>query len=95
MVDPSTRQPWAHCPRSSLQRALARLKQHGLDLQVGFELEFVLFKPSSGSGSGGGSIAGWEPVDNAPYASSSAMDALAEGKRCSHLPAEPSSWCGD
>ncbi|PRW21027.1 ligase [Chlorella sorokiniana] len=40
-------QPWEFCPRSALQRVLAQAQeQHGLTVQLGYELEFyLLHKP--------------------------------------------------
>ncbi len=37
--------PWEHCPRSYLKRMIARLHAQGLDLHIGFEIEFYLLRP--------------------------------------------------
>lgn len=42
MVD-SNGEPWVHCPKSALVRAVALLKEKDLNVHAGFELEFALF----------------------------------------------------
>lgn len=37
-------EPWAFCPRAALERAMARLADHGLRLEVGYEHEFLLLR---------------------------------------------------
>ncbi|GBF89703.1 type-1 glutamine synthetase-like [Raphidocelis subcapitata] len=67
--------PWSCCPRSALARCLGRLSERcGLTLRAGFELEFVLLRPTAAPPGGlGGS--GWEPVDSALYCLTSGFDA--------------------
>lgn len=36
-------EPWEHCPKGALMRAVALLREKGLNVKAGFELEFVLF----------------------------------------------------
>jgi glutamine synthetase len=61
-------QPWAHCPRSFLKNAIARLAQHGLSVQASFENEFYLLRS-------GDSL---EPVDRTLFCSVMAMNRNAE-----------------
>lgn len=78
---------WSCCPRQTLKRAIAMLKNDfGLELKVGYELEFTLlesFAPSSSpvTCSAGGSAlfgTGLRPVGHARYSQSSALDAQAD-----------------
>lgn len=39
----SNGEPWVHCPKSALMRAVALLKERDLNVRAGFELEFALF----------------------------------------------------
>jgi glutamine synthetase len=41
-------EPYAGCPRNAMKRALAKAKKMGLDFFIGPELEFFLFKDSTG-----------------------------------------------
>lgn len=49
MVD-AKGEPWAQCPKSALMRAVALLKERGLNVKAGFELEFTLFKVDPADG---------------------------------------------
>lgn len=61
-------QPWAHCPRAFLQRAVAALAEHGLSVQVAFENEFYLLRGEHGM----------EPFDRTLFCSVQAMNAQVE-----------------
>jgi hypothetical protein len=47
-----------------------------MELLVGFELEFILLKPSGKDSA----VAGWEPVDQSVYCQSSSLNAVAHGE---------------
>ena len=51
-------QPWPYCPRTILQRQLARAKELGYTLNVGVEPEFMLLKPD-----GQGGYMPWDDLD--------------------------------
>ena len=71
----SPAQPWACCPRTALRRALALLlKETGLGLQVGFEVEFTLLHKPEPSLAGG--MQALRPVDAAVYCQTTAYDAV-------------------
>jgi glutamine synthetase len=46
MVDFTTLEgePWKYCPRSMVKKAAKELKEnHGLEMKIGFEIEFAMF----------------------------------------------------
>ncbi|WP_013320759.1 glutamine synthetase family protein [Gloeothece verrucosa] len=58
-------QPWSLCPRSFLKRAIASLKEKGLELMAGFENEFYLLRAYQPE---------ITPVDQTNFASTLSMD---------------------
>ena len=52
-------QPWPYCPRTILQRQLARAKEQGYTLNVGVEPEFMLLKRNAQ-----GNYAPWDALDS-------------------------------
>ncbi|KXZ44742.1 hypothetical protein GPECTOR_63g67 [Gonium pectorale] len=76
--------PWECCPRSALRNTLRLLLDNfGLELKVGFEVEFLLLEraePGHEATREGGSLdrSGWRPVDRSLYSQSSALDRHAE-----------------
>lgn len=60
-------QPWAHCPRHFLRRAVEALATEGLSVQTAFENEFYLLRPGEGNCLP-------EPVDKTLFCSVHAMN---------------------
>lgn len=55
--------PWKYCPRSMLRQASEDLKEkHGLELKIGFEIEFAIFKVD------------YEPVEYNGYCNANSLD---------------------
>jgi len=61
-------QAWEYCPRSRLSQALQSLREFGINLQVGFEIEFILLKVSPSTS---GSL---EPVDDSGFCSATSFN---------------------
>ncbi|XP_052731004.1 protein fluG [Vigna angularis] len=62
---------WEYCPRDVLRRASKILKdEFDLEMNAGFENEFILLKMLKGEGK-----EEWVPFDSSPYCSTSAFDA--------------------
>ena len=59
-------QPWEHCPRSCLKRAVAHASAEGIEILAAFEPEFYLLRPAGTDG--------FEPVDQTNFAVTSALD---------------------
>lgn len=56
-------EPWKYCPRSMLTKAAKELKEkHDLELKIGFEIEFAIFKID------------YEPVEYNGYSNSNSLD---------------------
>lgn len=66
----SVRHPW--CPRMFLEKSVARLKERfGLDMEVGFETEFLLLEKDKDSG-------GFVAVETSVYSQSSGFDRFSD-----------------
>ncbi|KAF6262809.1 hypothetical protein COO60DRAFT_573156 [Scenedesmus sp. NREL 46B-D3] len=84
MLERDLSKPFVCCPRSALKHALAALKSaHGVELLVGFELEFMLLKPAAAAAAAAGDTGvilqsgSFRPVDESIYCQSSAFDQAA------------------
>ncbi|NOZ26853.1 MAG: glutamine synthetase [Chloroflexi bacterium] len=61
-------EPWGHCPRSFLRRAIARARDLGWRIMAAFENEFYLLHPSEGEP---------QPLDQTVFAQTAALDGAA------------------
>ena len=69
-------QPWAFCGRYVLKQALwAAKQQFGIEIQVGFELEFQIFQESQ---PGQPEFERTKPIERGPYCSADGVDAHLE-----------------
>lgn len=61
-------EPWGHCPRTCLRRAIARAGERGLRFMAAFENEFYLLQPEED---------GWAPADPTVFGQTFALDRAA------------------
>jgi glutamine synthetase len=61
-------EPWGHCPRTFLRRAIARAAEQGLRFMAAFENEFYLLQPDEDGGA---------PVDSTVFGQTFALDRAA------------------
>lgn len=66
----SNGEPWMHCARGTLQRAIDQLSAHSLKAQAGYELEFALLDPKN-------DYQPWPFADDMLYCSAQAYDIAA------------------